>query len=48
MLRYEIGRINEVLETLREEKPIHIGVNPTYHIGWVGTGSEPIGEEEGV
>ena len=48
MLRFAIDRINEILDTLRQEKPIHIGVNPSYKVGWVGTGAEPIGEEEGV
>jgi hypothetical protein len=48
MLRFAIGRIDEILDTLRQEKPIHIGVDPSQKIGWVGTGAEPIGEEEGV
>lgn len=48
MLRFAIDRIGEILDTLRQEKPIHIAVNPSYKVGWVGTGAEPIGEEEGV
>ena len=48
MLRFPVDRINEILDTLRQEKPVHIAVNPIYKIGWVGTGDEPIGEEEGV
>lgn len=48
MLRFAIDRIDEILNTMRQEKPIHIAVDPGQKIGWVGTGAEPIGEEEGV
>ena len=48
MLRFAIDRIDEILNTLRQEKPIHIAVDPGQKIGWVGTGAEPIGEEEAV
>jgi hypothetical protein len=48
MLRFAIDRIGEILDTLRQEKPIHIGINPGSKVGWVGTGEEPVGEEEGV
>lgn len=47
-MNFDVGRIDEILGTLRQEKPIHIGVNPNYKIGWVGTGTEPTGEEEGI
>jgi hypothetical protein len=48
MLRFAIDRIDEILDTLRQEKPIHIAVDSSQKVGWVGTGAEPIGEEEGV
>ena len=48
MLRFPIGRIEEILATLRQEKPVHIGVDSGQKIGWVGTGAEPVGEQEGV
>lgn len=41
-----INRINEVLDTIRNESPIYIGVATDVGYGWVGTAPEPVGEEE--
>ena len=48
MISFPIDRIGEILETLRQEEPINIGINPSQKVGWVGTSVEPVGEEEGV
>lgn len=48
MLNFEISRISEILDTLRQEKPIFIEVDSDQKVGALGTSSEPIGEEEGV
>ena len=46
-LRFHEARYPEVVETLRHEKPLHIGFNDSNQWGWVATSSEPVGEEEG-
>jgi len=38
-----VERVLEVMETLRLERPIHIGVDLTQRIGWVGTSPENVG-----
>lgn len=49
VIAFPIDRVEEVIATLREEKPLHIGIGTTFvNIGWLGTGTEPVGEEEGV
>lgn len=50
MVNFAIDRIDEILDTLRQEKPIDIAVDldPGGNVGWVATKEEPIGEEEGV
>lgn len=47
-LRFREARLPEILETLREEKPLFIGFNDGNKWGWLSTSSnEPVGEEEG-
>lgn len=49
--RFHESRFAEIVETLRNEKPISVYFNPTNKWAWVmvGTGlnPEPVGEEEG-
>ena len=46
-LHYPLSRFNEVITTLREEKPLRITLPTVGPSGWVGTGEkEPVGEEE--
>lgn len=47
-LRFNENRYNEIIATLREEKPISIGFNDGNLWGWVTTSNEPVGEEEGI
>jgi hypothetical protein len=51
-LNYEIDRYPEIIETLRYEKPINLyadwDAKNVIVAGYVGTNSEPIGEQEGV
>jgi hypothetical protein len=35
-INYPVERVQEVLDTLRLDKPIHIGVDLSQRIGWVG------------
>jgi hypothetical protein len=52
ILNYEIDRYQEIIETLRYEKPIYVhasfDANNIITVGVISTNSEPIGEQEGV
>jgi hypothetical protein len=52
ILNYEVDRYQEIIETLRYEKPIHVNVtwdaNNIITQGIISTNPEPIGEQEGV
>ena len=46
-LRFHEKHLTDVLETLRQEKPLYIWLNDDFApIGGLKTSSEPIGEEE--
>lgn len=45
-LRFSENRFNEIITTLREEKPLSIGFNEVRSSGWITTSHEPVGEEE--
>ena len=47
-LRFTETRFNEVIATLREEKPIFVSYNDGNGLAYLSTSTEPIGEEEGV
>ena len=42
-INFPVERVQEVMETLRRESPIHIGVDLSQRIGWVGMSSAPVG-----
>ena len=42
------SRFNEVIATLRYEKPLYLTLDTTLNVGWLGTSAEPVGEQEGV
>src|SRR5262245_13277342 len=42
-INYPVERVQEVIETLRLEAPVHIGVDLSQRIGWVGIDPAPIG-----
>jgi hypothetical protein len=46
-LYYEMSRYNDVVTTLRYEKPLYLAVNTKTGFGYLGCGElEPVGEEE--
>jgi hypothetical protein len=46
-LYYEMSRHNDVVTTLRYEKPLYLAVNTKTGFGYLGCGElEPVGEEE--
>jgi hypothetical protein len=51
-LSFEIDRYQEIIETLRYEKPIIVyfswDSNNNINMAYIGTNPEPIGEQEGV
>jgi hypothetical protein len=46
-LNYPLARFSEIIASLRHEKPLTIYLDTVSLMGAVGTGSEPVGEEEG-
>ena len=46
-VHFPISQFNDVITTLRYEKPLQFNLSPQ-GIATVGTGREPIGEEEGA
>lgn len=46
-INLSVERVQEVLETLRNESPIHIGVDLSQRIGWVGIDPAPVGHVSG-
>ena len=42
-INFPVARVQEVLETLRCESPIHIGVDLSQRIGWVGMDAAQVG-----
>ena len=47
-LYFRLSRFTDVMTILKEEKPLHLCLNTTNLVGYIGTGSEPVGEQEGV
>jgi hypothetical protein len=47
-LRYRSSRFADVMTMLKEEKPLYLRFDPANGAGYIGTGFEPIGEQEGV
>jgi len=47
-LYYRTSRFGDVMAMLREEKPLYLFLDTSKKSGYVGTGSEPVGEQEGV
>ena len=47
-VRYHLSRFADVIETLREEKPLYVALHTDTGVAYVGSGFEPIGEEEGT
>jgi hypothetical protein len=46
-LYYRSSRFNDVMTLLKEEKPLFLSLNTVSLVGHVGTGIEPVGEQEG-
>jgi hypothetical protein len=47
-LYYRTSRFADVMDMLREEKPLYLFLDTSKNYGYVGTNSEPVGEQEGV
>jgi hypothetical protein len=47
-LHYRLSRFADVMTMLKEEKPLYLYLETTKKYGYVGTSSEPVGEQEGV
>ena len=45
-LHFPAGKFEEIMNVLRHDKPLYIGLVPSNGIGTISTSSEPIGEEE--
>lgn len=43
---FHLSRFNDVITTLREEKPLYLCFNEEKKIAYIGTSFEPIGERE--
>jgi len=47
-LYYRLSRFADVMTMLKEEKPLYLYFDSARKSGYVGTNSEPVGEQEGV
>ena len=47
-LYFRLSRFADVMTILKEEKPLYLNLNTTNLVGYIGTGSEPVGEQEGI
>jgi hypothetical protein len=45
-LHFPTGKFEEIMNVLRHDKPLYIGLVPSNGIGTISTSNEPIGEEE--
>ncbi len=45
-LHYRLSRFTDVMTILKEEQPFYLYFDTVKKYGYVGTGSEPVGEEE--
>ena len=43
---FHLSRFSDVMETLREEKPLHVTLQEETGVAYIGSGFEPVGEEE--
>ena len=46
ILHFPLHRYLDVIDLLRNEKPITLGFNTFTNEGWIRSGQEPVGEEE--
>lgn len=47
-LYFRPSRFNDVMTMLKEEKPLYLSLDTTNSSGYIGTGWEPVGEQEGI
>lgn len=47
-LYYHTSRFSDVMTMLKEEKPLYLYLDTISSSGYIGTGNEPVGEQEGV
>jgi hypothetical protein len=47
-LHYALSRFGDIMAMLKEEKPLYLHFDSATKLGYVATGFEPIGEQEGT
>jgi hypothetical protein len=47
-LHYALRRFGDIVALLKDEKPLYLNLDPSTKLGYVATGIEPIGEQEGA
>lgn len=47
-LYFRMSRFSDVMTMLKEEKPLFLSFDTVKKSGYIGTSSEPVGEQEGV
>ena len=46
-LYFRMSRFSDVMTMLKDEKPLYLALNTDNQVGYIGTLSEPVGEQEG-
>jgi hypothetical protein len=46
-LYFRMARFSDVMTILKDEKPLYLALNTDNQVGYIGTSSEPVGEQEG-
>ncbi len=47
-LYFRSSRFSDVMTMLKDEKPLYLYLDTVNSSGYIGTGNEPVGEQEGV
>ena len=45
-LYYRLSRFADIMTILKDEKPLYLSLNTDTNVGYIGTSSEPVGEQE--
>ena len=46
IIHFPLHRYSDIIDLLRNEKPLTLAFNPNNNEGWIYSGKEPLGEEE--
>jgi hypothetical protein len=47
-LHYALSRFSDIMTLLKEEKPLYLNIDASTKLGYVATGIEAVGEQEGT